>query len=522
MSKNPAATLLLSATTFLLIGLMHSNAWSQCSLNIPNAIGIWRSDGFNFKKFVIPPPTSPYAAAPTNGHTVWQVLPAELCTYFRTGLGANARNRELDFRGVEFNVTYSNGIPIAFNSPNVLITDMLVPILATPTRYAPSPSAVGLTFVGGINAIPGSSINKYWRLSYIKGGAPFVVTPGMAGIAFVWQDYETQFGSGKSLEMATTTNEPALTATDADNSFSGYTPNLGTPKIMANFGLGGSNSGEFCITWFFDQSMIQPIKNATLATLTSIVPGGGLYPRPYSIICDDGRGALFPFTGDVVSYSGNSNRGYPATAAGAPGSNDWLIPFVLFSGDITVVDPLPEIWSTGGNNYIYKEKVSKWIDDLIVAFGGSPGFGGVVSPFGANFGLWLGVDFPAFLDPLVLVNGITFADISAGPQWAGPEACTYDSILNLGGQFCRNLVNMAGSPYALPFLGLGLREHRTLINLPQAGYSPLVTVPGTGMLGFGKVPISLFPNTFSIQCWVYDTGIGKIVDTTNVAITRLQ
>ncbi|MFN0206360.1 MAG: hypothetical protein ACKVS6_08615 [Planctomycetota bacterium] len=43
-----------------------------------------------------------------------------------------------------------------------------------------------------------------------------------------------------------------------------------------------------------------------------------------------------------------------------------------------------------------------------------------------------------------------------------------------------------------------------------------------GQLGFGQVPASLYPNTFSIQSWVFDTVSGTIVDVTNVAITRLQ
>lgn len=502
--------------------LFTESAFSQCSSLIPNAVGIWRSDNFDFTNFTIPVP--PYLAA-TPGYRAWQVLPAELCTYYRCGTG----KRELDFRGIEFNVVYNNPIPLAFDTPDILITDQLVPV-APPvtTRVGPAPLAVGLTFLGAPNAIPGglAGAGLVHRLSYIKAGAPFVVSPGSMGVAAVWLNYEMQFGHGSSLEFVATTTEPVGTFTDADNSFSGYSvPPALTPVTWPNFIFGGSPcSGEFCITWLFDQSMIQPVRNAKM--VGGVIPpalGGGVYPPGFHFTFDDGRGSIISTAGDTISYNGNSSRGYPATAAGAPSCNTWLVPFVMFEGDVIglpFTDPPPELWLTGPS-YIYKQSVADWVDDAIVLFGGAPGLGVALDVNKCYLGLWLGIDLAPLLNITMFINSITFADVSS-PQWAGPSVCVYDSIKNPAGLISRNLINSAGSPYDPASVPLVFREHRTLVNAPQSGYTPIMPIAGAppGSVGFGTVPPLALGLSFGIQCWVFDSG--QVIDVTNVAITRFQ
>lgn len=504
-------TLLFTSAT-LVASLLAFPVSAQCST--ANAVGIWRSDNFNFTNFTI----TPGYPAGTAGNRVWQVLPPELCIFFKCGSG----NRELDFRGVELNVTYKVVKAGGFDAPKLLITDQLISVPGTPTRYGPAPAASGFSFPSVPAAVNGSSPNLIYRLVYNITGSPFVVKPGTKGVAFVWEDYESQYGSGNSLQIVATTTEPVGTGTDADHSYSGYTPkSTGILTTLANFNIGGQpKSGEFCITWYFDQSMIQPIRNSF--TVTGAIPaskGGGAYPAGIiHITSDDGRGALFPQAGDIVSYSGNSN------VPPVMGSPRWFVPFVLYSGSVAgfPFEPAPETWASG-DSYIYKQTVQDWFSDASTLFTGSP-LSPTGGPTNCNFGIWLGVDLPLLFNATVLVESLNFADVTS-VRWAGPTLCVYDQIKNPAGVLDRNLVNMAGSPYAPP-LSVGLREQRSLLSpfSAQVGYSPIEPAAGgpPNSVGFATVPASLYPNTFSIQCWILSLGGGASIQTTNAVILRLQ
>ncbi|MBI3819799.1 MAG: hypothetical protein HY286_13975 [Planctomycetes bacterium] len=507
--------------------LFAGGAIAQCSKTTANAVGIWRSDSFKFEPYSIPVPggSLPYAAG-TARYSVWQVLPAELCTYFRCGNG----NRELDFRAVEFNVSYTSAALQNYDSPKITITDILMPVPATPTRCCPVPNAPGLTFWPTPNFITGGSPGCHYRVYLKKGGPPYVVSPGTAGLAFVWEDYEIQYGQGNSLQIDRTTMEPAATLTDADNSFSGYTiPTIVggslvyAPTTMPNFGTVATPlSGEFCVTWYFDQSMIQPIKNAH--NVTGAMPGGGVAPASIvSISGDDGRGALFPFKNDIISYMGNTHAGFTAAGSGGFSNTTFLIPLVFYSGFTIppIFDPNPENWKTGPA-FIYSKTVTSWLSDLGVNNAAS------YDPNKCYLGLWLGVDLAAPLIDASLVNfSLTFTDISA----ATPTYCMYGSITNPGGPAARNLVNTAGSPYCAPFNGLGKREHRTFftnqsgmtpLSNPTIGTPPFALPPGEAFVGLGQDPASLPGQTFGIQCLVLDANTFKFIDTTNVALMRAQ
>jgi hypothetical protein len=276
---------------------------------------------------------------------------------------------------------------------------------------------------------------------------------------------------------------------------------------------------EHAVSFLFDQSLIQPIKAPKVATAGDVMPGGGAYPGiPFPIFTDDGRGAMRPSAGDVASYLGEANHAPPTFGS------VWFVPFTLFSGDIgapnPLGDPVPENWVDDGGiaqpAFIYAMSEQKYIDDLAFLLSAAP-VGAALNPANSTLGLWLGVDLPGLLNVTALLNGIGIADVSAGPQWAGPEVLRYDSVANPGALLGVNVDN----------LGTKVAEVKHPV-APVSGYTPIVP-QGGGFVGIGAVPIGpvLTGQSFYVNCWMLDLaspsgGFGpfKIVDLSN--IIRIQ
>lgn len=488
--------------------LTAGSAFAQAGATTPNAVGVWNSQVFGFFGWFI----GTGFTAGTGGNQMWQSLPPELTTFFRNGAGA----RELDFRGVEMNVTqFGSAQPL--DSPRFQVRNS-IPGFAGGSRWTPGATIyVDMASVaGGVNAT-GLPAGTTMRICMDLGAGNAVAVPTAPGgtseaLLGIWQDFQMQLGDGFGLFAVATSTEP--TAGVAGLSYSGGSTNTGQNFIVPNIPF----SGEFVWTWLFEQSMIQPVINASIISAGGQILGGGPPPVPFAVQYNDGRGAIHPVAGDAVSYNGNSSYG------NGDGASVWFAPFTLFSGDVAapgVSDPFPETWNTGAA-FIYQEPVSKYIDDICILTGNALA-GATLSPFGANHGLWLGSDLPTFLNVTALLNGLAFADVSGGFQWAGPTVKAYDSAANPGGIFGRNLTQMAGYVDTNGALLTGVREHRTLICGPQCGYTVFANAaPSPNFLGFGVYPGALAGQTFSVQCWMLDMTVQQIVDTTNVAVARLQ
>jgi len=506
---------------------------AQAGAPTPNAIGVWNSSAFGFIAWYIGTGYGPGSA----GNNMWQALPPEVTTYFRSNTsGANSNKRELDFRGVEMTVTYGFfGAHLAYDGPRIQIS-AAKPNPAQLQRWIPDNTVAGSPFVNIastpnlVNGIAGAGtvFKLYFNIPAVKipTGNNAINPNGGNAIMFVWQDYMKTLGDGNDLFIVASTTEPAAGGIQAV-SYSGGSLSSGQNFIVPNI----PQSGEYCITWLFEQSMIQPVKNGKLISTTGLILGGSPPPAPFTVQHDDGRGAIHPNAGEWVSYNGNSTYGNPTPApnptVGSGFTSMWFAPFVLFSGDVTapgVTDPNPELWDTGTNNYIYRVDVRNWIDDfcLITAACPSPGTGAVINPSGSNFGFWLGLDLAnGLFNVPVLLNGIAFADINS-IQWSGPVSMAYDNAVNPFGALGRNLANVAGYLDSNAVPQLGIREHRTLLAGPQSGYTPVTVFNSPNQLGFGVNPGGLGGQTFSVQCWMIDLGINQVVDVTNVATTRLQ
>ncbi|MBI3818224.1 MAG: hypothetical protein HY286_05995 [Planctomycetes bacterium] len=494
---------------------------AQSGAPTPNAIGIWNSSTLYTINWII----GGTASGP--GDMLWQPLPPELTTYFRNN---STCVRELDFRGVEIGAAqYGLTHPVA--SPNFQMRNavpFLVPQTAGVIRWHPGNTIYVdfLSIPGSVNAplIPsGHNI----RISYLLATPVAIPTaPGGVGDAImgVWNNFTTSYAD--QLTATANHSDSNTFSSPGSNAFSGYTDVNGQYAIIPNSAppiSEGNPFSEFCWTYFFEQSMVQFVVNSQIVSAGGQIAGGGATPIPYAFYQNDGYASLYPKAGDTLSYSGNSSYGNP----GAVGTV-WFAPFVQFSGDVGASgasDPVPEMWANGPM-YIYCSPVASYIDDLCLLTGGcQSGTGAALNPANSRHALWLGVDLGNNLyNPLLLVNGLNFADVSSGYQWAGPASKTYNSVSNPTGLFARNLYNLG--PYFYDSSGnpiLGVMELRTLLVGPQCGYTPFALAPGSlQFYGFGTYNGGLAGKTFSIQAWMIDMATGQIVDVTNVATARLQ
>jgi len=499
--------------------LTAGSAMAQAGAATPNAIGVWNSNAFGFVAWYVGLPFAPG----TPGTNMWQALPPEVTTYFRSG---PAGARELDFRGVELTVSYGFFQTHAtYDGPRVQI-QKAKPNPAQLKRWIPDNAGLPYVDVASTPGLINGTLGAGNILRIYLNMAAVAIPTAPAGVGnaimFVWQDFDMTYGDGNDLFFVGSSTEPAAGGDQAISYSGGSTP-AGQNFILPNGFFGPTSSSEYCVTWCFEQSMIQPVKNGKLVSSTGFIIGGASPPAPFTVDHIDGRGAIHPNPGEWISYSGNSTYGNPQPNGGL--TNTWFAPFTLFSGDVPVAspfDPTPETWDTGGNNYIYKQSVQDWIDDFcaITAACGA-GTGALINPSNSNYGLWLGIDLPAFINVTVLLNGIAFADISS-IQWAGPVSMMYDNNVNASGLLGRNLASIAGyfDGSATPLIGI--REHRTLLAGPQSGYTPVTVFNMPNQLGFGINPGGLGGHTFSVQCWMLDLNITQVVDVTNVATARLQ
>ncbi len=497
--------------------MMAGTAAAQSGVLIPNAIHLWRSDVF-FGTVVN------LAAGPgVGGHAAWQTMPPDVLTYFRnqthpTEPGA----RRLNFRGFEItlfvppagaaNNHASPQMELRRAIENPAAQARLLPDTANPALVTIPPVAIGV--------LPANEVLKF----AVDLGSPGVSVPAGNqfgnGLSCFLPHVGQQFGGANSLMIVLTGQPGVLGFETSALSLSGLTlPYLaaGAPLYMDQLLLGGLTiaSTENQFTYYFSQSLIQPVKNSVLVTGGTPLPGGGAMPVPFPFYMDDGRGALLPVGGDGISYTGNSN--YQSLGLGPV----WFIPLTMFDGDIGAgggTDPLPENWVGAGgapeNSYIYKKSVIAWIDELLIAFGGTPGAGALLNPANSNQGLWLGVDlFLGLLNPTILVNSVNFADISGGPAHAGNEFTAYHSLLAPGGIFGRNLVNFA--PTTNP-ISNAVGEHTTML-LPQTGYTDFVPTPN-GFRGFGENPggPTIAGRAFYVTCWMLDTASTTTVTNNNI------
>lgn len=492
--------------------LTAGSAMAQAGAPIPNAVGVWNSSVFGFFGWSI----GTGFPAGTAGNSMWQALPPELTTYFRAGAGGA---RELDFRGVEMNLTFFGAQTGPFDSPRIQVRSAAVNPVQT-QRWIP-----GATTYVDIPSIPnfvnfgGNPAGTTARFALDLGPGNAVAVPTEAGgvgtaIMLVYQDFQQQFGDGLGIHTVSSSTEP-VSGGAAALAYGGGSTNTGL-----NFSLPAQF--EWTWTWLFEQSMIQPVADASLISTTGQILGGGPPPAPFTVTMNDGRRAIHPVAGNGVSYAGNSSYG------GGAGTT-WFVPFVIFSGDVTapgVTDPNPEVWNTGGNNYIYRHSTQKWIDDFCALTAACPaGTGAILNPNNSNHAIWLGIDLPSLINVGVLLNGLAFADISAGPQWAGPSVLAFDSAVNPGGLLGRNLANVLGYIDGATGAPLtGIREHRTVLTGPQSGWTPVsvLAAPSPTLLGFGQYQGGLAGETFAINCWLLDLNTTTITDVSNVAVVRLQ
>lgn len=492
------------------------SVFAQVGVAVPNAIGVWDSSNFPFWAWYV----GTGFPAGTNGNNFFQALPPEVTTYF--GSQNFGGLRLLRFRGYEMQVctSFFTTNP-AYSIPQVEIHDAAINPSQT-QRWVPGVN-IFVTLNEVVNAISGAppaGFSIVIGADLGSGNAALVPAGNAAGgaLVMVWQNLSHQYGDGFDLFGIGTGTEPTAGGIKSV-SYSGGQTNTGQTFILPN---PSGTSSEYCWTWLFENSMIQPVKNARFITSTGQILGGGGPPAPFTFSMNDGRGAYYPDFGDAVSYNGNSKEGNPL-----PGvlGNTWYVPFVLYSGDIAAGDPVPEPWNSGAFD-VHAEGVQKWIDDFC-AIGGAcpPGTGAVINPANSTYGMWLGLDLPFFLNFNVLFNSLSFADTSSGIQWAGPTTLAHDSVTNPLGLISRNPINAGVSGYfdktgaVLAKIG----EHRSLLD-PQAGFSPVVPAAGgpAGTLGFGGHPgASVAGQSFGIQCWMLNFNTQKIVDVTNVAVVRL-
>ncbi|MBI3821019.1 MAG: hypothetical protein HY286_20205 [Planctomycetes bacterium] len=498
----------IRAGLFLIIAIvsMRTTAAAQ-AIQSTAPIGVWNSSGIDFVNWSI---GNGFPAGQV-GNIAWQGLPPELTTYFHGGVD---RKRELNFRGFEINFSYTNLVPAAFDLPALELRNS-VPDPAHPLRNIPG-NIVYVHIPAIANVIPGGTAGApVYRVCYLLPAAVSVPgsTPAGNSLAFVIADYESKCGDGNDLEIVGTTNEPTDPSIGG-LSFSGFRTTAGVTSVIPNITFSGNLiSSEFVVTYLFDNSLIQPVRNSQILTSGSSIPGGGGGPPPFSLMYDDGRGAIFPSVGDVVSYTGNAN--YP--------SNVWFTPLVVYSGDYIcagATNPVPEAWNSGPAP-IYEEKVAKWIDDFCALTSGCPpGTGAQIDPGNHNFALWLGTDLPTFFNLCVLLNSAEFAAIRIAES--GPCVSLYNSAINPTAVLGRNMVNLGGAtPYVSP-TGITC-EQRTILCPPGCGYTPIDPVgPSFTYVGFATIPSSLPPgSTFSIQCWMFNVATNIIEDTTNAVVIRL-
>ncbi|MFN0206828.1 MAG: hypothetical protein ACKVS6_11025 [Planctomycetota bacterium] len=485
----------------------------------PNAISVCNSNGFY----------NIYWAFGTNfpagqlGNKMHQALPPELTTYYRNGPG---NVRELDARGVEMECLYDTG-NAAYSTPRWQVRNT-IPSPLNAQRWSPG-ATIYVDVPSVVNLIPGGFTFARFRIAILHPAVPVPTAPAGTGEAImgIWEDWSSQYGDGNDLSPLSSVNEPSTGGIRAV-SYSGGQTAGGLNFILPN--PGGVNSCEFGWTWFFDQSMVQMVINSTLISGTGTILGGGGPPAPFTVQYTDGRAAIHPNVGDVISYNGNSSIGAPV---GASLSTVWFAPFVSFEGDIPDPngsnDPAPEVWRSSSTVYIHCVNVADWINDFcnLSAQCTAPGTGLAASPFGANFALWMGFDLAnGFFNLGAFFNGITFADISSGFQWAGPEVQMFDTAVNPGGLVARNPVNVGATAAFVDVTGAlipGIKEMRTFIVGPQAGWTPLSVGPSP-FLGYGAHPggASVSGRTFSMQAWMINTSPTAVLDMTNVAVCKLQ
>jgi hypothetical protein len=500
------------------LALTAGSVFAQQNVQIPNAIGVWNSNGFPIWAWYY----GNFYPAGTTGYNAYQTLPPELTTYF-TSVPSGSQ-RVLRFRGFEMQTTYGlfSSHP-AYDSPGIEIHDSTVHP-TQPLRWIPGPNTFA-TFAAVPNLIPGNLGFPTIVVGADLGpGGAVAVPAGNAGggaLVMVWKDYQVQFGDGNSLWILGTGNEPVTGPASATTGYSGIANPLGQFLIIPN---PAGTSSEYVWTWLFENSVISPVRNARFVSAGGLILGGIINPAPFAFQMDDGRGGINPAFGSAISYNGNSKEGNPQPAAIG---TTWFAPFVLLSGYLGFgADPATEGWNSG-SFATDNTPVWKWADDFCALSGAcpSPGTGAVLNPANSTYGMWMGINLPFFLNLTVLLNNLLFADISSGFSWAGPSTLAYRSDVNPAGLLGRNLIALAGGGYFTQ-TGGGLSatvEHRSILN-PQAGYSPIVPVAGgpPGTLGFGVHPgVSLVGSYVGIQCWMLDVTTNQVKDVTNVAVVRL-
>lgn len=502
----------------------------------PNAIGMWRSDDFSkVQTFNL----NGVAAGGTGTH-LWTVLPPDVLTYFRSQ-GALAK-RELDFRGISFYLFCPTaGGAKQHNIPKIELRRAVQAAAPNQGRWVPSPTAGGLLLT--FNAVSAGTLtaNNIYAIDYmlpvawqVPTGVTSVVTPSSTsagdGLCLRMVDYLSQYGSGTSVQVLMTTHESAFPA--GGGPMSGITTTAGGNQWMDTAFVTPLPTHEWLFTFYFDQSMITPTKNTTQIQAGGLLPGTTQVLPPvlnpgsgFAVSCDDGRGALYPKPGEIVSWSINSNVGAKLGPTGA--GQVWLIPFMMFEGDVLPSDPAPENWV--GNNgvaqpaYIYPMPLKNWLNDLDLLLGTpSPTLGNNLNPNNSTLGLWLGVDLAnGFVNVSLLLNGLGLSDITQGLSWGGPETKAYDSVLNATGNLGRNLTKF----------GTRVSEFKTLTK-PQIGYTPVVPslfVANSFGLDYPTgLPFSIGGLSFYITCWEMDIAsptnpfVFNIIDMTTVLKFTLQ
>jgi len=482
----------------------------------PNAIGLWRSNSSTTTGLTFNQPVGTVDCA------VFSCLPPAVLTYYKPQPPQGTGARELDLRAVEFRVNIPNnpsGATVVHDLPKIEIRKAIPSIGGTTGRLLPDMSPTGLLvqFPQTIqfSQVPGAGSRT--ALVSLQLAAPLAVPAGTSdggGLCFRMTDIHKQYGTASILPgfaSSSGTTAPTLSGFQFPGQPGGF--------------LDGYNL-ELAVTWYFEQPMLAPMRNATLQAPSSSMIGGTVIPPVVTaaVLGDDGHQALAPLPGDSLSYTVNSGaRKKYGSGVGSP----WIVPLVLFDGDAIgegLVGPAPETWlgMNSVSGFVHPVPLQRWLDDFSMVFGSPPGLGAALNPANSTLALWLGLDLSlGYYNSTILFNAFPLADISGGARFAGPELDAWDSVLAPNGSLGRNLANWVPG---------GKRAEMKNFTISQSGYTPLVGAPGVPGLGYVQYPANapfLAGRAFYLQAWILDTAStgsplpAKIVDVTNVLRIQL-
>ncbi|MBI3820466.1 MAG: hypothetical protein HY286_17385 [Planctomycetes bacterium] len=482
--------------------ILTSAALAQTNTLTPNAIGLWRSDSTEFVALDL-------GVAPGQlGFSVWQTLPPDALSYFN-----QIGQRNLTFRG--FEVALYSASNILQLTPTLQLVKAKQAPAPSEGRLLPDPSMVYASFSSTpLGVFPAGA---QLHVALVLGQGQGVTVPAGdsigSGLCAYVRDYQSINGSNGLLAMYSPGNESgppySLSGVTLNNGQSFWNDQLhisnSTPAVVRANGK-QFDRHELEVTYLFDEPMVQPLRNATVVTLSGWT----------MITADDGRGAFRPGTGDVLSYSINSHF-----SEANPSITYECYPMVMYEDDVagTLTDPAPENWvgNFGGmeKSYIFDNSYCDWWTNA------PPHTGTCPDVTGLHTAIWLGKCSscsPVLTNSTILANSTIFETF----PYSGSELLCIDTgapwPLNLG-TFGRNLIVDSNGDVV---------EQRTQI-VQQRGFCPLnvpiITSGGQSYYGLFEVGGLNSPTTkrgFYLQMYLKDLSSGNIAGVSNAFKAQMR